>query len=493
MTPAPVEPEPTARQRRDDRTWIPLGAFAFVIVALIALAITPAVLLQRTSRTAEETRTTILPAYDALRDLAFAMEARIAASRSLWLTGNPEYRARLVRARAAEDEALRTVHQLAPRLDPSAAAHVRSLDAVMARRDSLESALIRSGAGVEAYRAQIPRFNALRDSMLVQVGGIRRDLMDATEARAAAGARIAGLQRLLSILLGATALAAAAVVGWFAWRQRRLRRRLERALAEANLQRAIAERRGDALARATESRVRLIRGITHDVKNPLGAARGYAELLELGVRAPVAPEQKPLIEGVKRSVEGALSIIGDLLDLARADSGGLPIKRVPIDLRDVVRETTDDHRSAAEAAGHSIDLELPPDPLRLESDPTRVAQVLGNLLSNAIKYSPPPGRIIVRATSDRTAAPGDRAWARVHVSDSGPGIPPDQQEAVFDEFTRLEDDGSQEGHGLGLAIARRIARLLDGDLAVDDAPGDGATFVLSLPLDRRARASGDPQ
>lgn len=208
---------------------------------------------------------------------------------------------------------------------------------------------------------------------------------------------------------------------------------------------------------------------------PLGAARGYAELLELGVRAPVSPGQEPLIQGVKRSVDGALAIIGDLLDLARADSGGLTINRRPVDLRNVVREAAEDHQSSAEAAGHTMELALPAEPLRLETDPARVAQVLGNLLTNSIKYCPSPGRI-------RVDAVGGGAYARVRVTDSGPGVPPDQRQAIFDEFTRLHDGTPQKGHGLGLAIARRIARLLDGDLELEDSEWGGASFVLSLPM-----------
>lgn len=459
----------------DEREWIPAAAFVFVILALIALAVTPALLLQRMSRATAETRQTVLPAYDALRDLAFAMEARIAASRTFWLTGNPVYLERLERARAAEGEALGTVHQLAPRLDSAATAHVRALDAFMERRDAMESTLLRTEADVEAYRAALPRFNALRDSMLVQVNWLQHDLVEVTAERAAAGARLARLQRLLSVLLGVTALAAALVVGWFAWRQRRLRLRLEHALAEAHVQRAVAEQRGQELARATESRVRLIQGITHDVKNPLGAARGYAELLELGLRAPVSPGQEPLIQGVKRSVDGALTIISDLLDLARADSGGLSIHPARVDLRNVVREITEDYRSTAEAAGHTLELELPPEPLRLETDPGRVSQVLGNLLTNAIKYAPPPGWIRVEALADA-------GQGLVRVTDSGPGIPPDKRAAIFEEFTRLDDTGSQKGHGLGLAIARRIARLLEGELELEESEVGGTCFVLSLPL-----------
>src|SRR5690606_32275906 len=104
----------------------------------------------------------------------------------------------------------------------------------------------------------------------------------------------------------------------------------------------------------------------------------------------------------------------------------------------------------------------------------------GNLLSNAIKYTPAPGRISVHA--QREVREGGGSWVTIRVDDTGAGIPPEHRDAIFDEFTRLEEQGSPGGHGLGLAIARRIARLLDGDLTVGDAPGGGASFALWLPV-----------
>lgn len=464
-----------------ERAWLPLGAFVFVLGALVALMVAPAVLLQRVSRLADELTTTVLPAYDAVRDLAFAMEHRISSSRSRFLTGDPLYEARLEEARAAERAALESVAAVAPRLGPAAVGHVEALRGHMARRDSLESALLAAGEPVEAYRAAVPRFEMLRDSMLVQLDGLRQELARITEARAAAEARWAARQRQIAAVLGVAALLAALLVGWFAWSQRRLRHQIQRALAEATRQRELAERRGEELQRATESRVRLLRGITHDVKNPLGAARGYAELLELEIKAPLHPAQRPLVEGIQRSVDAALAILADLLDLARADSGGLAIRPAPVELGALAAAAAAAHRPAAEAAGHTLEVRRNAEPLRLCTDAARVEQVLGNLLSNAVKYTPPPGRITVEYGLDDGAA-GGAPCAVVRVSDTGPGIPPEQREAIFDEFTRLREGGAQPGHGLGLAIARRIARLLGGELVVGDAQGGGARFELRLPL-----------
>ncbi|HEV3050126.1 MAG TPA: HAMP domain-containing sensor histidine kinase, partial [Longimicrobium sp.] len=243
-----------------------------------------------------------------------------------------------------------------------------------------------------------------------------------------------------------------------------------------------AERALAETARATEARAHLLRGVSHDVKNPLGAARGYAELLEQGIRGELTPEQAKFVAGIRRSIDGALSILADLLDLARADSGGLHMERMPAELGHIAREAAEDHRPAARAAGHTLECPAPAEPIRLHTDPARVRQVLGNLLSNAVKYTPAPGRITVRAERVEGGDSRPGPWAVLRVIDTGPGIPPEKREAIFDEFTRLHDGTDIQGHGLGLAISRRVARLLGGDLDVSGAPGQGATFTLWLPL-----------
>lgn len=279
---------------------------------------------------------------------------------------------------------------------------------------------------------------------------------------------------VITLGLGLLALLAAVAVAWLSSRMRHL------ALEARRRGEEVEEAMGEA-ARMTEARTRLLRGVSHDVKNPLGAARGYAELLELEVKGPLNADQVRYVRGVRRSIDGALAILGDLLDLARADSGGLSVERVPADLSRVASETGEDHRPAAASAGHTIECSMT-GPVRVYTDPGRVRQVLGNLLSNAIKYTPAPGHITVRA--ERAEAdpqrPGD--WAVVRVSDTGPGIPAEKREAVFDEFSRLHDGTGIQGHGLGLAISRRVARLLGGDLEVSGADGEGATFSLWLPL-----------
>ena len=470
---------------RDSDEWPPLLAFSFVILALGALAITPAVLLHRVVDENQKVNWIILEAEAGVRELAIAREDRMALARRELLAEDARFARALAEAEAAEARALDRLERLAPLMGSEFIRHVQGLRTHVAERNALEVIAARRGGGVEVYGEMVPEFQVVRDSVAVNLSGLRRELVQAAAVRRAQDRRWEELQRTMSILLGTLALLAALTVGWFALRQRQLMKGIQRALRTENRMRALADQRTRDLKEVMESRVRLLQGITHDVKNPLSAAKGYAELLQMGSPVAMLPEQAPLVAGVQRSLDGALAIVADLLDLARADAGGLPLHFSGCDLRDVVRGAAEDYRPAAETAGNTMELSLPAEPVRVYTDPARVGQVLGNLLSNAIKYTTPPGRIDVGIEVVRSL---ESAWVAVRVSDSGPGIPNDQNEAIFNEFSRLEEGGGQSGHGLGLPIARRIARLIGGDLMVDTAVSGGASFVLNLPLtvdDRR--------
>jgi signal transduction histidine kinase len=320
-------------------------------------------------------------------------------------------------------------------------------------------------------RRHDPTQEAVYDSMLVAAAEL-----DGAIARSARGARDQIAEReqreqRTTVLLGVLALTAAAVTAWLA------RRTHAYALA--------AEERRAALAEVVASRARFMRGVSHDLKNPIHAIDGHAQLLEEGLRGPLTPEQKDSIARIRRSARALMALIEDLLELARAESGQLTVKLDRVVLRDVVREAVEEHRAAAEAAGLTLVHADDKSETILVTDPARVAQVLGNLLSNAIKYTPAGGRIevVTDMLAPRRADDGGRL--AIHVSDDGPGIPADKYEEVFGEFTRL-DTAEKPGAGLGLSIARRIARLLGGDVTVSGGHEGGARFTLWLPLRQTA-------
>jgi PAS domain S-box-containing protein len=251
-----------------------------------------------------------------------------------------------------------------------------------------------------------------------------------------------------------------------------------------------SEQRREELERVMASRARLLRGFSHDLKNPLGAADGYMQLLEDGVLGDIASEQRRSIGRARRALKSALDLIDDLVDVARAETGQLEIRPEPVDLREVVSEMTEEYRAQAEGKGLQVQCSAPDRFPLIVSDTARIRQVLGNLISNAVKYTV-QGRVTV--TTGLRPGPESLWCAVVEVADTGPGIPEDRRHLLFREFARL-DPKAAAGAGLGLAISRRIAQALGGELTHESRDGGGSTFVLWLPQQTVAgNARGDRQ
>lgn len=241
-----------------------------------------------------------------------------------------------------------------------------------------------------------------------------------------------------------------------------------------------SERRREEIERVTESRARLIRGFSHDLKNPLGAADGHASLLEDGILGELEPRQKNSVGRIRASISSALGLINDLVELARAEAGQIEIQTAPTDVREVVHVIAGEYQAQAEAAGLTMRTELPEEFPVVESDPSRVRQILGNLISNAVKYNHESGEVAVRVgVRERNGVRAGR-WIAVDVADTGPGIPRDKQHLLFREFSRLEP-GTKHGAGLGLAISQKLAHALGGEITLQSEEGQGSTFTLWLP------------
>ena len=479
----PAEPSspapPPAARAATPPAWLGVLASAFVFAALAALVIVPLLVQRRVDDVRVRVEEVADPARTLVRRLQFNVRREAAALYAAAVAGTARPLAEYREARSEEEAIFAELAVLADSLGgPVLEEFVRLRTLAEQWHARLPIAQQQSPASDSAALRRISADLSREEQLGEQVIEAGERLVAAIERDAERGREaIRGTERFglgVTLGLGALALLAAGAVAWLSWRVSQLARVATQRGEEA--ERALAER-----AQATEARARLLRGVSHDVKNPLGAARGYAELLEMQIKGPLNEEQARYVAGIRRSIDGALAILADLLDLARADSGGLSVERVRTDLGKVAAQAGEDHRPAAASAGHAIEC-VPVQPLTVYTDPGRVRQVLGNLLSNAIKYTPAPGRITVRAETvmDDPARPGE--WAVVRVSDTGPGIPPDKRESVFDEFSRLHDGTGIQGHGLGLAISRRVARLLGGDLDVGGADGEGATFSLWLPL-----------
>lgn len=247
-----------------------------------------------------------------------------------------------------------------------------------------------------------------------------------------------------------------------------------------------SERRRQEVERLMDSRARLIRGFTHDLKNPLGAADGHLALLEQHLFGDLTAEQQESVKRVRASIGAALALIEDLVELARAETGQLDIRKQPVDVAAVVEEVAGEYAAQARSVGLELVARLPEEAPVVWSDPRRIQQILGNLLSNAVKYAPAGGRVELRVdvTGDEAAPRPGRRWVVLSVSDTGPGIAADQLQRIFEEFVRLEP-GRARGVGLGLPISRRVAQALGGDLTVDSVEGEGTSLRLWLPCEDR--------
>jgi signal transduction histidine kinase len=308
------------------------------------------------------------------------------------------------------------------------------------------------------------------DNLLIAAARLDESINTAALERRGRIEEARAVQRNVSALLGVLAIAAVVVV----WN---LGQRLQSYANEAERRRVQAE----ALM---QSKARLMRGVTHDLKNPLHTIDGHAQLLEDGILGELTTAQRDSVVRMRRGVRTLLSLIEDLLELARAETGQISLSLQRVQLGNLVREVVDDYRPAAEARGLHLDLSLDDGVPEISTDPQRVTQVLGNLLSNAVKYTPSGGQVGVSVAADRRSNDGKGRGVIVEVADNGPGIPKDQLEAVFQEFHRVQGN-EQPGAGLGLAIGRRVARLLGGDIKAQSDRGTGARFILSLPTDGR--------
>jgi PAS domain S-box-containing protein len=237
-----------------------------------------------------------------------------------------------------------------------------------------------------------------------------------------------------------------------------------------------------------ESHERLIRGFTHDIKNPLGAADGHLALLEMGIHGDVPEQQAESLRRARGAIRAALDLVAQLLKIERAQSGQIEIHRERFDLAALTRYAAEEFRAAA--AAKRLDLELlpsrPGDSLVIETDPALVRQILANLISNAVKYTQPGGHISVRAhVASDAETPRRGRWMAVDVADNGPGIPLAKQGMLFHEFARF-DPGAAEGTGIGLAISQRLAGVLGASITLTSTPGVGSTFTLWIPDDPSA-------
>lgn len=270
-----------------------------------------------------------------------------------------------------------------------------------------------------------------------------------------------------------------------------------------------------ALHEANTLKNEFLANVSHELRTPLNAIIGFAEVLQETFQdgtSPLDEKRRRYVNNIITSSRRLLDLINDLLDLAKIEAGRMDVHIGPMNVSDTLEGLVSLMRPQAEKRQIQLNLQIEPNLPLVQTDAGKVQQILFNLLSNAIKFTPIGGRVTVRAALERLAGDVPSATAtaggletsaasaeqpvdesrfrlRLSVSDTGPGIPPEMHEKIFEKFTQLDPAVTREhgGSGLGLAISRELARLLQGRIELDSTPGRGSTFSLVIPLKPQER------
>lgn len=283
------------------------------------------------------------------------------------------------------------------------------------------------------------------------------------------------------IILSLTGVAIV-ICGFFLWRNTLLRRVLrERQLYEAQLQKE--KERANI---ANESKSVFLAQMSHEIRTPLNALMGLLELEQYDKNSPEQRQQNLLVAW--QASKSLSNLVGDVLDLAKIESGTLQIRHVPLSLSDKIQAVSALFTLPAAEKGLTLDTSVELADPYIYSDPSALKQIFSNLVSNAIKFTM-EGRVEM-ALYQAADKEGDLASYVLEISDTGPGLTQEQQEKIFSPYIQVDEIAHQQkGTGLGLTICRHLADLLGGSLTVESEPGEGACFIFRF----QAQTSPQPE
>ena len=292
----------------------------------------------------------------------------------------------------------------------------------------------------------------------------------------------------------------------------------QRAEEERTAALSAAQQALKAAESASNAKGEFLATMNHELRTPINAILGYAQLLDMGIAGTVSPEQRVQLDRLRRSAAHLLQLVNEVFDLASVNAGQMRVEREQGAVDDVVEDALAIGRPLALARGITVDVGhdgLAGHGLYYIGDIGRVRQILVNLLSNAVKFSAPGDRIEIDSSLamppalESLEAAGDRRFVAIRVRDTGVGISAVQMQQIFDPFVQGVSGTTRPvgGSGLGLTISRRLARLMGGDITVESDVGTGSLFTLWLPAlgdqsliataeqpsTQRATAAFDPQ
>ena len=268
-----------------------------------------------------------------------------------------------------------------------------------------------------------------------------------------------------------------------------LARRAALAVDNARLHRAELNAR-IAAERANRAKSDFLAVMSHELRTPLNAIAGHSQILEMGLHGPITDEQREALERIGRAQRHLLGLINNVLNLARIETGRVEYRVRPVLVSSVLADLASLVQPQFAARDITLVSRLPDGTsgadLHVAVDREKLIQILTNLLGNAAKFTPARGNVELRLVET-----DDPATVEIHVRDSGPGIPADKLEAIFEPFVQLERSltSPSEGAGLGLAISRDLARGMGGDLRAESEVGSGATLILTIP--RASTSAGE--
>ena len=244
---------------------------------------------------------------------------------------------------------------------------------------------------------------------------------------------------------------------------------------QIELQRDELEAAAQALRRADRHKDSFLAVLAHELRNPVAALSGGLHLLN----KDIPPERAQDIRSrMDRMLDHLTHLVDDLLDVSRVSQGKIVLKKARIELGEVLCSAIDASQHNIEAGGHAFVTELPTEPVWMDADHTRLAQIVSNLLNNAAKYTPAGGEVALTTVVSE-------GWATITVSDTGVGVPAEMQTKIFEIFAQVEDHlgKSQGGLGIGLALVKQLVDLHGGTIRVESAgENQGSAFIVRLPV-----------